>query len=254
MLQEMQMVILQPSLKGPPQTSITIQKDLFVLYNVIHMNKEQLLILLEQNIEYYETSLNKMKEDPDEVGPYGPHSPFYPIYGRKIIAWLFEFLEKMGLHITPFEERIAEMDEEFEVYINNHKEEVLNSLYVDLIKLIDNYEAHFTDFQNKKDYFITSEAVSPLYKEYFGSRKIGLYFMDGYEFDILISIRTYIEILFEYMGNVYDLTELKAKVQEMDNIFKKDFQQLLKILEFKQYYSLCFYPSKYWWHHIDMQN
>jgi|GEM_PF-5734215 len=215
-------------------------------------NKDRFLHFLELDMKSYRNSLDKLEEEPNRIGAHGAHSPFFPIYYRKNITWILEGLLEMGHDITQFEERIAEMDEELEAYINSHKEEFLNSLHEDLIKLIAKYKKYFTYFQEYKEYFRTSEKVSPLDKAYFLNREDGLLFHDGYEFDILISTRTYIEVLFEYLEGIYDLSQLKAKVQDMDIIFKRDLDDILKVLEIEKYYSYApFSPDRYWWMHID---
>jgi len=214
--------------------------------------KERLIDSLERYVGYYRNSLNEMEENPNKVGSNGVRSPFFPIYYRKSMSWILDGLERTGLYATQFEEQVSKMDEELESYISSHKDEFFNCLYIDLKRLIRKYEEYFKDFQEEKEYFGTSENISPLDKEYFFNRDVGLFFLDGYEFDILISIRTFIEILLEYLDGIYDLNELKNKVQEMDIIFKRDLNDILKILMIEKYYSFApFSPDRYWWLHID---
>lgn len=216
------------------------------------MDKEYLLYVLRLSLEYYRDSINKMKIDPGKMGPHGARTPFFPVYHRKNISWILDSLGKIGFDTSQFERELSEIDEEFRAYGESHKEDILNSLYNDLKGLIGSYEEYFSDFQKYKEYFRTKEDVDPLLKEYFLNRDIGLYFLDGYEFDILISIRTYIEVLFEYLDGKFDLEELKNKVQKMDDIFKKDLKDILKSMGFDKYPSDAqFPPAKYWWRHLN---
>jgi hypothetical protein len=215
------------------------------------MDKKYLLDALKRYLEYYRDSINEMKTDPKKVGPYGVKTPFFPLYNRKGISWILDSLGKIGYNTGQFEREISEIDEEFKAYEKSHKEDFLNPLHNDLKDLIGKYEEYFSDFQKYKGIFRTNEEVDPLYKEYFLSRDVGLFFADGYEFDILINIRTYIEVLFEYLEGKFDIEGLKSKVQEMDSIFKKNLDAILKSMGIEEYPSYePFAPVKYWWLHI----
>ncbi|KKG09875.1 hypothetical protein EO98_16230 [Methanosarcina sp. 2.H.T.1A.6] len=216
------------------------------------MDKKYLLDALRRYLEYYRDSINEMKTDPKKVGPYGVKTPFFPLYNRKGIFWILDSLGKIGCNTSQFEREVSKIDEEFKAYEKDYKEDFLNPLYNDLKGLIGTYEEYFSDFQKYKDIFRANEELDPLYKEYFLNRNKGLFFADEYEFDILISVRTYIEILFEYLDGKLNIEGLKNKVQEMDNIFKKDLDDILKCMGLDEYPSYePFAPAKYWWLHIN---
>ena len=215
------------------------------------MDEEDLLVVIERSLKNYQDNLNKIKKDLHQRGAYGGSVSYYIISNRRKISWMLDSLEKMGCDTTQFEKEFSKIDEEFKAYEDSHKEEFLDQLYNDLKNLIGEYGKYFSDFQEEKDYFRTSDKVAQVDKAYFLNRDDGLFFADGYEFDIIIEIRTYIEILFEYLDGKFDIEGLGTKVLEMDTIFKRDMDDILISLEMNGLsFEVPYAPEEYWWLHI----
>lgn len=216
------------------------------------MEEKYLLELVERYLKYYKENLNNIKKELGKIGPYGAGNSFYPVSNRKEILWILDSLKKTGYDTLQFERELSIIDKEFESYKKNNKEEYINHLYNDLKRLIDEYYMYYMDFQKEKAYFRTKEGVDPLYKEYFLNREEGLFFADGYEFDSIISIRTYIEILFEYLCEKFDIVGLRDKVKKVDSIFKRDVNDILKSLKIDKSVLLkvSYAPKEYWWLHL----
>lgn len=215
------------------------------------MEEKDILNAIGRYLKYYQDDLNEMKKDLHQRGAHGTSVSYHPIDVRVKISWMLDSLEKMGCDTTQFEKEFSKIDEEFKAYEDSHKEEFLDQLYNDLKNLIGEYGKYFSDFQEEKDYFRTSDKVAQVDKAYFLNRDDGLFFADGYEFDIIIEIRTYIEILFEYLDGKFDIEGLGTKVLEMDCIFKRDMDDILISLEMNGLsFEVPYAPEEYWWLHI----
>lgn len=215
------------------------------------MEEKDLLVVIGKRIKNYQANLNRIKKDLHQRGAHGGSVSYYPIRQRKEMSWVLDSLEKMGCDTAQFEKTLLKIDEEFKTYENSHKEELLDQLYNDLKDLIGEYNVYFLDFQKKKDYFRTNDKLVPVYKEYFLNRDDGLYFIDGYEFDIILEIRTSIEHLFEYLNGKFDIEGLRNSVLKMDTIFKRDMDDILISLEMEGLsFEVPYAPEEYWWLHI----
>ena len=215
------------------------------------MEEEYLLDAIRRHLKYYQENLNIMKKDLHQRGLHGCSVSYSPICDRNEISWILDSLEKMGCDTAQFEKDASKIDEEFKAYEDSHKEDILNQLYNDLKDLIGKYDEYFSDFQEKKDYFRANEKVVPVYKEYFLNRDDGLCFIDEFEFDIILEIRTSIEHLFEYLYEKYDIDGLRNNVLKMDSIFKRDVGDILISLEMNGLsFEVAYAPEEYWWLHI----
>lgn len=207
------------------------------------------------NLKSYQDHLNEIKNELGKKGQYGAGNSFYPLSDKKEISWILDSLKKMEYNTLLIENEVSKIDMEFESYTRTINKEYFDHLYNDLNKLIAEYESYFKDFQKNKNYFRTKEEVDPLYKEYFLKREEGLFFADGYEFDIVRNVRTYIGILFEYLNEKFDVLDLRSKVNKLDSIFKRDIEEILKILKINDEYSRAlinvpYAPKEYWWLHL----
>lgn len=215
------------------------------------MEEKDLLVVIGKLIIDYQVARNEMKNDLHQRGAHGGSVSYYPIRLRKEMSWMLNFLEKMGCNTIQFEKEISKIDEEFKAYEDSHKEEILDQLYNDLKDLIGKYDEYFSDFQDEKDYIMANEKVVQVYKEYFLNRDDGLLFIDGYEFDIIIEIRTSIEHLFEYLDGKFNIEGLRNNVLKMDSIFKRDVDDILVSLEMGGLsFEVPYAPEEYWWLHI----
>lgn len=213
------------------------------------MNTKYLLNYFENELSMFNTNFAEIKKGITLHGAYGVGNAMYPIGNLIGLRWIISALKELNYNTTELDKKLTELNSEVEKFNNENGDEYSRILFSDLKKLIDYYEDHFKDFQEEKNNIRTTEGIDPLYKDYFLKREEGLFFPDEYEFENAITTRTYIENLFEYLSKDFDVTQLRDKVKKLDNIFKRDMKEILKILKIDESFitQVSYAPTEYWW-------
>lgn len=172
----------------------------------------------------YEKSIEETDEHYDELAAYGRYSADAP-YGLKyLLPFWINLLEGEGADCEVFRTEYNRITRKLTLLEQKRGRDYREKLFSDLKQFVGGYPGIVDGFAD----------LEPLLYEVLQD----------------LALRSSIEILIMELERDYDLTEIKTKVSDLDEPFKRKYiQEIDEVLEYCPEAESPLFPESFWWRH-----